>query len=219
MRSLIRLPHLTRTSASTPSITSDSRTLGLIRLLALPREANRPPLLSATFNLDPEVKGLEFAGLTCSVAKNPKHFVNFDLHWNLVEQGDEYLVECEYATDLFDEPTIERLARSVSHVAFRGNRRSVAVGRSLAAHDRFRAQSRARGMECDGDAYPADRCVHQLFEEHARRSPESVALASNGSVHQLRRPESERESARADCGPPGSSAIRSWQFAANVRSM
>jgi amino acid adenylation domain-containing protein len=154
----------------------------LIRLLALPREANRSPILSATFNLDPEVKGLDFAGLSCSVAKNPKHFVNFDLHWNLVEQGDEFLVECEYAIDLFDSSTIDRWLdqyRTLLTAAIHDPTQSIDRLPLMTASERERVLVQ---WNATATPYPANRCVHQLFEEQASRSPDSIALESNGSA-------------------------------------
>lgn len=42
------------------------------------------------------------------MTKNPKHFVNFELNWNVVEEAGAYTLECEYNTDLFDAATAER---------------------------------------------------------------------------------------------------------------
>src|SRR5262249_2491437 len=75
-----------------------------------PRDASRPPLVAVSFNLDPKLSDLPFAGLACEVEKNPKHFVNFELNWNLVDLGGDYRLECEFNTDLFDAATVARWA-------------------------------------------------------------------------------------------------------------
>src|SRR5262249_13855406 len=76
----------------------------------LPRESGRSPLVSVSFNLHPDVGELRFGDLKCDLRKNPKHFVNFELHWNIVESSGGYALECEFDTDLFDAGTIESWA-------------------------------------------------------------------------------------------------------------
>ena len=92
---------------STPSTISDSLMLGSFvcsHFRAKPIAA----ALAITFNLDPDVKGLNFAGLTCSSPRT-RSILSISIcigTWS--SKATNYLVECEYATDLFDQPTIER---------------------------------------------------------------------------------------------------------------
>ena len=78
------------------------------------------PLVAVSFNIDPQLSPPRFAGLGCEVSKTPKHFVSFEVSVNLVDTGDDYLIEWEYNSDLFGEATARHwlgLYRTVVDVA------------------------------------------------------------------------------------------------------
>ncbi|HRJ72896.1 MAG TPA: amino acid adenylation domain-containing protein, partial [Terrimicrobiaceae bacterium] len=81
----------------------------LVRELRLPRDTSRLPLVSVMFNIDRSgFENLRFDGLEFQVTTNAKQFVNFDVFFNLVQDGNRLDVEAEYNTDLYDAATIRR---------------------------------------------------------------------------------------------------------------
>jgi acyl transferase domain-containing protein len=79
----------------------------LVRMLNLPRDSSRLPLVSVIFNIDKSgFDLLRFSGLEFEIRTNPKQFTNFELYFNLVQTEETLEVECEYNTDLFDCATI-----------------------------------------------------------------------------------------------------------------
>jgi amino acid adenylation domain-containing protein/FkbM family methyltransferase len=82
----------------------------------------------------------------------------------------------EYATELFDGSTIERLARHL-RVLLEG---IVADPAARIGDLRLLAESERRQLLVEWNdtaaAYPKDRCVHELFAEQAARSPDAVAV-------------------------------------------
>ncbi len=78
--------------------------VGLMQELQISRGVNRP-LVSVSFNIDPQLRLPAFAGLTCDARKTPKHFVSVDLNLNLVDTGADYTTEWEYDCTLCSEET------------------------------------------------------------------------------------------------------------------
>jgi non-ribosomal peptide synthetase component F len=80
----------------------------VLKALQLPRDASRPPLIQATFNVDPAMHGLNFAGLETDVTINPRTAYQFEYSFNIVAYADRLRMECNYNTDLFDQATVVR---------------------------------------------------------------------------------------------------------------
>ena len=108
----------------------------LIQKLNLARDPRRGPLVAVTFNLDPPLSRLDFAGLKITISINPRSHINFDLDLNIVEQDSELRLECDYNADLFDEPTIQRLLGHYQTLLEGVDRESTPNYQHLAAVDR-----------------------------------------------------------------------------------
>jgi len=150
-------------------------TLGtLVRQLAPPRESNRTPLAEVQFNLERLSGRLQLPGLTADVAPNPKAAANFDLFLNVIESDDGLRVDCDYSTDVFDAPTIDRWLecyRGMLHALVDEPERAVAHARYLPA-----AQQRAlRSLNETAREYPRDSSIVALFEKQAAAQPDEIA--------------------------------------------
>jgi len=80
----------------------------LSQKLDLPRDPSRVPLVSVTFNLDVPIKNLLFAGCTQEMTAAPRSYFQYDLGFNLVDEGPTLLVECDYNRSVFDPQTVSR---------------------------------------------------------------------------------------------------------------
>ncbi|MCX6366320.1 MAG: amino acid adenylation domain-containing protein [Armatimonadetes bacterium] len=81
----------------------------LVSALNLPRDPSRNPLISTTFNLERTGGGdLGFVGLSSHMSKAPRVAYQFELGFNLVDDGKTIEVEASYNTDLFLAETITR---------------------------------------------------------------------------------------------------------------
>lgn len=81
----------------------------LIQKLRMPRDPSRVPIVSVTFNFEPPWDDIDFAGLTHRMELNPRHYFQFDFGINVVHEEDRLRVECDFNSNLFDSPSIERL--------------------------------------------------------------------------------------------------------------
>ncbi|MEU8844606.1 amino acid adenylation domain-containing protein, partial [Streptomyces roseus] len=147
------------------------------------RSAARHPLFQVLFALQnyaderPELRGLD-----AELRRVPTGTAKFDLQVEMVEETDGegrcagVAGRLEYARDLFDHSTVELLARRlvlVLEALVEDLDRPVGSVAVVLPEERQRVL-----VEWNDTAapYPADRGVHQLFEERAAATPGAVAL-------------------------------------------
>jgi amino acid adenylation domain-containing protein len=102
----------------------------------------------------------------------------FDLTFSLEATAEGYRLEIEYATDLFDEDTIRRMAghwESLVTSAVAAPDTPVGMLPLLTGAER---QQLVLDWNDTATEYPADRCLHELIESQADRRPEAVAVSS-----------------------------------------
>ncbi len=100
----------------------------------------------------------------------------FDLTLSLSESAEGLSGSLEYRTDLFERPTIERMA---------GHLQTLLEGIVSAPERRLSELPLLTGKERQqllvewndtAADYPRDKCIHQLFEEQVRQTPDAVAV-------------------------------------------
>ncbi|HEY0793552.1 MAG TPA: amino acid adenylation domain-containing protein [Chthoniobacterales bacterium] len=102
-----------------------------------------------------------------------------DLTLSIRAVGDSWDCRFEYAGDLFQAETVARMARHFTHLLH-----AVAVAPEEAVHRLNLLPEEERHcvvVEWNQTerAYPGDKCIHQLFEDQAERTPEAVAVVFN----------------------------------------
>ncbi len=102
--------HLRRASAAVlEAFDHGGVTLGrLVHELEVPRGLTRLPLTEVQFNLERLPEPALAAGLTLSMAPNPKAAVNFDLFVNVAEGSDGLRIDVDYNSLLFHADTVAR---------------------------------------------------------------------------------------------------------------
>ena len=153
----------------------------LVRLLNLPRDATRTPLFSVVFNVDRPADEPSFDRLTLERLSCAKTGVTFELALDIAVTGEELHVDCNYASELFYPSTIRRwlgyyrtlLASAASDSDARLDRVAIMPADERAA---LLAASRASRVSADV------RCLHQMFEAAAARTPQSVAVSCDGET-------------------------------------
>ncbi|MGH7827842.1 MAG: condensation domain-containing protein, partial [Candidatus Binatia bacterium] len=149
----------------------------LVEVLEPERDLSRNPLFQAMFALQQHTKpDLELSGLTVTAVKIDRGSSKFDLTFELIERGKELSGVLVYNTDLFDDLTIARLldhfqALLTGAVANPKQRLSDLPMLSQAEKQQLLIEWNDTERE-----YPEDRCVQELFEEQAEKSPHAVAV-------------------------------------------
>ena len=148
----------------------------LVRKLSLQRDPSRLPLMEVQFNLERIGNGVEFSGLRAEVDANGKAYVNFDLFLNIVESDEGLLLDCDYNTGLYDATTVDRWLRHYETLLG-----GFVADPDLPIHSLplLTPEERQRIL-VDWNAteaeYPRDKCVHELIEQQAERTPNAVAV-------------------------------------------
>jgi amino acid adenylation domain-containing protein len=119
---------------------------------------------------------LELPGLKVEGVRIDRESAQFDLTFYLSEEGGRLGGHLEYNTDLFDAATVDRLLghyRNLLEHAAASPATPVAEIPLLAPAERRQALGDWNATAVE---FPADACLHELFEEQAARQPEAAGL-------------------------------------------
>ncbi|HXM35036.1 MAG TPA: amino acid adenylation domain-containing protein, partial [Pyrinomonadaceae bacterium] len=149
----------------------------LVEELQPERDLNRNPFFQMMFQFQNASRAaLELNGLTISQLDVLTETSKFDLMLAAVEEEDVLTFVMEYSTDLFEGETILRLLRQLSTlleaiVASPDKRISCLPLMSEAERHLILSDWNTTRAE-----YPRKRCIHQLFEDQVKRTPDVVAV-------------------------------------------
>ena len=151
----------------------------LVEELQPERSVAISPLFQALFVLQNTPAGaLNCKGLNVSPMRMAGETTKFDLTLSVHEGGPGLRAGLQYSTDLFDEATIARML---------GHFETLLEGIVANPEQRIsdlpilteaeKHQVLVEWNETKRD-YPKDKCIHPLFEEQVKRTPEAVAVVS-----------------------------------------
>ena len=111
----------------------------------------------------------------------------------------------EYASALFESATVERTLDISGGAGGDGGGRAQTVDRLPMLSEEEREQVLYEWNETEAE-YPSEKCVHELFEEQVRRTPEAVAVVFEERGAELRGAEPSSQPAGALSAGVGSGA-------------
>ncbi|HEY7767794.1 non-ribosomal peptide synthase/polyketide synthase [Longimicrobium sp.] len=153
----------------------------LVAELQPERSMSHSPLFQVSFALNnPDAAGTGVAGLRIESAYAGSETAKFDLSLAFVKGARGLTAALTYSTDLFDESTVRRmlghLERVLEQVAAGGDLRLSEL-RLLDEEERHQVLEEWNRTQLD---YPAESCLHQLFEAQAERTPHAEAVVFEG---------------------------------------
>jgi amino acid adenylation domain-containing protein len=149
----------------------------LVEELEVERSLGHSPLVQVVFALhNGPAEGLRLAGLEAETVEVELETAKFDLTLSLEAQTAGLEGRIAYSTELFDASTIARLGEHYRTLlegiaADPGRRLS-----ELSLLDEAERRQILVDWNAAGAPLPAGRCVHELFEAQAARTPVSVAV-------------------------------------------
>ncbi len=147
------------------------------------RDPARTPLFQVMFALqNTPLPAADLPGLALAAEEPPSRNAKFDLTFALVHDGDGLAAAIEYATDLFDPPTIARFAGQWRQLLAGAIER---LDAALAALPLLAAGERHQVLQEWNDtarAWGDDPALHQLFERQADLRPEAPAGICRGET-------------------------------------
>ncbi|MCF5758189.1 non-ribosomal peptide synthetase, partial [Pseudomonas syringae] len=150
----------------------------VVEALQPPRSLGHSPIFQVMLALNNTPGGGEFSlpELSLEPLQAPHTTAQFDLSLALVEADGGLVGSLEYASDLFERATIERMAGHLQ-VLLEG---MVADDQQAVAElPLLSCEQRRQVLESFNDtaaAYPADKLLHQLFEEQVAQQPDALAV-------------------------------------------
>ncbi|MBD2786349.1 amino acid adenylation domain-containing protein, partial [Xenorhabdus sp. DI] len=121
-------------------------------------------------------KALTLPGLQLTPVEQVRHSTLFDMTLSLTETESGLFGELEYALDLFDSATIERIIGYLKHVlaAMASDAtQTVASLPLLSAAQRQQLLVEFNATQAD---FPQDALIHQLFEAQTAKTPQATAI-------------------------------------------
>ncbi len=154
----------------------------LVQELNVERDASRNPLFQVIFGLqNAPGPAMDLPGLSLQVEPVTFHSAKFDLGFDLSEAPDGRLGgRLEFALDLFDADTAERLAERLCLLAGAAAEDPDARLSALPAMPAGEGGLLAGWAAAPAD-YPRGRTVVSLFDEAASAAPDALAAAFGGS--------------------------------------
>jgi amino acid adenylation domain-containing protein len=152
----------------------------LVEAINPARDLRQNPLVQVVFQLtSAETTTWDLGSLVLHHVPMEAGTSEFDLRLVMVEDGQNLHGSLEYACDLYDPPTIERLA---------GHFQVLLAGILAHPEDRLSHLPLLTAGELQhvpqlgrGPAipYPRNRCIHELFEAQVSRAPDATALVAD----------------------------------------
>ena len=149
----------------------------VVEIMQPPRHLNHTPLFQVVFAWqNNEHVMLDLPGLQAEPVESNYRVARFDQELALSEQDDMIVGTLNYATSLFDEATIKRhsgyLLRLLKTMVA-DSQQKVAEIELPGAEERVLLLENWNATEMP---YPEPMCIHQLFEEQVRKTPQAAAV-------------------------------------------
>ncbi|HEU4559547.1 MAG TPA: amino acid adenylation domain-containing protein, partial [Longimicrobium sp.] len=153
----------------------------LVAELQPERSLSHSPLFQVMFTLqNADRSGSGLAGLRMEGVGAEVETTRFDLSLTAIPHDDGVRGVLEYSTALFDRSTVQRMLGNLARVL---EQVTADADARLSQLELLGPAERARVLEewnRTTAEYPADRCIHELFEAQAERTPGAVAVVFEG---------------------------------------
>ena len=155
----------------------------LVEELQPERDPSRHPLFQVSFNFRSLTDGpMQLHGLVVKKLDIDPGALRFDLQLLMEESENGLRGYWMYSLDLFDPPTIERMAASFQALLegiVADPQQRIGALPLLAPSEKRRILVDWNNTEKD---YPRDKCIHELFERQVHHSPDAMAMIC-GDLH------------------------------------
>jgi len=153
----------------------------LLKKLPLKIQPSRIPLVPVLFNIDHGIQGkdLKFDGLKTEFFSNPRHYENFEIFINASDYGSQFILECQYNTDLFEEVSVTSRLKEYSTVL---ESCTEDVGVSVAAIDLLSEMERDSEIKLNNNTqtdWENSGLLHEQIDAVAKIKGNNVAITAN----------------------------------------
>ncbi|HWW75721.1 MAG TPA: amino acid adenylation domain-containing protein, partial [Pyrinomonadaceae bacterium] len=155
----------------------------LVEELNPERSLSYAPLFQVAFGFEPlqdEERLTAMPGLTMTAFRNDNETAKFDLVLYVFETAGGLSAALHYSSDLFEQATVKRLLghfRTLLEGVIRRPEQALSELPLLGEAERHEILYEWNATEVE---YPRDKCIHELFEQRAARTPDTTAVVYEG---------------------------------------
>ena len=157
----------------------------IVRAVQHERNLSYAPLFQVMLNWRDREQALPFIGIDGLAIESlmaHSETTKFDLLFFVTDIGDEIWVELEYSTDLFDPDRMHRMLGHYQTLLESVVLQPEAALETFAILPESERQQVLHGWNATGAVFPAEQCVHHLFEDQVVRAPKDVAVVFEGDT-------------------------------------
>ncbi|HEX3128839.1 MAG TPA: amino acid adenylation domain-containing protein [Thermoanaerobaculia bacterium] len=155
----------------------------LVEELRIERSLSHNTLAQAAVTIQVPLPRFSLPGLEVRMEERHPGATPFDLFLALFEEETGLAGFLEYATDLFDAATVERLAGQLANLLRGACARPELPIADLPLIGEAEREQLVSGWNATATDYPRYALIHEMFEEQVRRSPDAEAMRSaSGSM-------------------------------------
>ncbi|KER88919.1 hypothetical protein GW16_00015, partial [Xanthomonas arboricola pv. celebensis] len=152
----------------------------IVEILRPTRSLSHSPVFQVMLSWqDMEHADLSLAALAVQPLQTAAPFAKFDLTLNLGEHDDTLQGSLNYATALFDRSTIERFAGYLQTILSAMLENSVQRVDALPLLPPEERQTLLVDWNATAKPFPAQRCIHELFEAQVEQRPDATAVCQD----------------------------------------
>ena len=149
----------------------------LVEALQPKRDPSYSPIFQTMFVLqNGQGESLSLPGLVVEEEPIELDVAKFDLTLDMVEKAEGLEAYLEYNTDLFNQETVKRMAGHLEVLLQAAVQAPETAIGELPLLTEAERQLILVDWNDTAAEYPRDKCIHQLFEEQAARTPDAVAV-------------------------------------------
>ncbi|MCG8416744.1 MAG: amino acid adenylation domain-containing protein [Proteobacteria bacterium] len=154
----------------------------IVEMIQPERSLSHSPLVQVMFSLDNENESPEMFGLEIAEVVAPEIVSKFDLSVTFQETEGRIQGSIDYATALFHEATIKRWTNYLIALFASMTEKPSCSVKTIPFMDAAEMRQILEEYNPPRSTRLAAECIHQLFEAHAARNPDAVALVQGEQV-------------------------------------
>ena len=149
----------------------------LVHSLNLPRDSSRNPLVPITFNSDQVTAPFRFRSVEAELLPSPKKFATFDLEFNILKTATGVFAECIHSTAILQPVTVQRWLENYETLLA-----SICANptQKIADLPLMTLEQERELLSPSQGTWQIDACVHDRFEQQVERTPDAIAVTSDG---------------------------------------
>lgn len=166
---------------------SECQLESMLEALKVERKDNRNPLYSISFvmhNFTNRSGKMKIGNLEATfftpLAQIDNHTSEMDMIFELIENKEGLMIDCEFDTEIFNDSTIDNFMLAYNVLLQAVVKKPKCLIKDLPIISEEDKTQIIEKINMSSTQYPVNKCIHEIFEENAISKPNSIALSYEG---------------------------------------